>query len=86
MKIMVANFFYNDEEHENLIGVECPFCGELIYFDDWDEEEPWLYCPICLNEGEVDEYEDESTRIKAGKGGEEVVPPLFLSKKKICFS
>ena len=54
-----SELFYSDEEQENLVGVECPFCGEPIYFDDWDEDEPWFRCPICLNEGDEDEYEDE---------------------------
>jgi len=54
-----SELFYSDEEQENLVGVECPFCGEPIYFDDWDEDELWFRCPICLNEGDEDEYEDE---------------------------
>ena len=48
--------YYGDEEQQNLVGVECPFCGELIYFDDWDEDSSWAACPICGNEG----FEDES--------------------------
>ena len=54
-----SELFYSDEEQKNLVGVECPFCGEPIYFDDWDEDEPWLCCPICLNEGDEYEYEDD---------------------------
>ena len=48
--------FCSDEEQQNLIGVGCPFCGEPIYFDDWDEDSNWAACPICGNEG----FEDES--------------------------
>ncbi len=54
-----SGLFYSDEEQENPVGVVCPFCGEAIFFDDWDESEPWFCCPICLNEGEDDEYEYE---------------------------
>jgi hypothetical protein len=54
-----SGLFYDDEEQENLVGVECPFCGEPIYYDDWDEDESWFRCPICLNEGEDGEYEYE---------------------------
>ena len=39
--------FYSDEEQQNLAGVECPFCGEPIYFDDWDDEDSnWAACPM----------------------------------------
>jgi len=51
-----SRLFYSDEEQENLVGVECPFCGESIYYDDWDEDSNWAACPICGNEG----FEDES--------------------------
>ena len=54
-----SELFYSDEEQENLVGVECPFCGKPIYFDDWDEDESWFRCPICLNEGDKNECEDE---------------------------
>ena len=54
-----SGLFYGDEEQENLVGVVCPFCGEPIFFDDWDESEPWFCCPICLNEGDENECEDD---------------------------
>lgn len=60
--------FYSDEEQQNLVGVECPFCGEPIYFDDWDEDSNWAACPICGNEGFEDEsdedYDDEEDDYK----------------------
>ena len=51
--------FYGDEDQENLIGVECPFCGELIYFDEWDEDSDWAARPICGNEGSEDEPDED---------------------------
>ena len=61
--------FYNDKEQQNLIGVECPFCGERVYFDEWDEDSDewdegpnwdedssWTVCPFCGNKG----FEDKS--------------------------
>ena len=36
-----------------------PSAVKPIFFDDWDEDEPWFRCPICLNEGDEDEYEDD---------------------------
>lgn len=31
----------------------CPFCGEPVYKDDWNEEELNKYlCPICEDEDE----------------------------------
>ena len=63
--------FYSDEEQQNLVGVECPFCGEPIYFDDWDEDSDWAACPICGNEGfefdedyDEEEHEDEAVEDK----------------------
>ena len=32
-------------------AIECPTCGEPIYFEDWhDGLENWLVCPICEEE------------------------------------
>jgi DNA-directed RNA polymerase subunit delta len=64
--------FYSDEEQQNLEGVECPFCGERIYFDEWDEysnewaedsnwdkDSDWAVCPFCGNKGIEDKSDED---------------------------
>ncbi len=37
------------EEKNVVIGFICPNCGELIYSEDWTDEDTdnWTLCPIC---------------------------------------
>lgn len=37
------------EEDNVIIGFICPNCGELVYSEDWIEEDTdnWTKCPIC---------------------------------------
>lgn len=37
------------EDNNIIVGFICPSCGELIYSEDWTDEDTdnWTKCPIC---------------------------------------
>lgn len=41
----------------------CPECGEPIYECDWTEDELSVLCPVCVYDGEDDDYEEDDLEV-----------------------
>jgi rRNA maturation endonuclease Nob1 len=44
----------NDDYDENMFEVECPACGEIIYFEDSALDDDFVVCPACGEKLEFD--------------------------------
>ena len=64
---LLEDDFYEDWDEEgyedNMFEVECPACGETVYFEDSALDDDFVVCPACGEKLEfdfdVDEAEDE---------------------------
>ena len=62
LAILEDDFYedWEDEDYEdNMFEVECPACGETVYFEDSVLDEGFVVCPACGEKLEFDfDYDD----------------------------
>jgi len=52
---------YDDFDDDDMFEVECPACGETVYFEDSALDDEYVVCPACGEKLEFDlEFDEEA--------------------------